>query len=113
MITQDIVSNLCIIGDKIYFLNRDGYLVAINRYSSLEDSRVKFSPEFDMSKQISSYSVACDMANNVLAISFSDNTQIMGYINKIKSALSSRQGAYSLLLTRQLTDYPTTPNASA
>jgi outer membrane protein assembly factor BamB len=76
--TQDTISNLCIIGDKIYFMNRDGYLVAINRYSSLETSRVKFSPDFDLHKQISSYSVACDAANNVLAITFGDNTEIMG-----------------------------------
>ena len=78
MITQGVVSNLCIVGDKIYFLNHDGYLVAINRYSSLEDSRVKFSPEFDFYKQISSYSVACDKTNNVLAITFGDNTEVMG-----------------------------------
>lgn len=78
MISQDILSNLCIIGDKIYFTNRDSYLVAINRYSGNEISRVKFSPQFDLDKQIGSNSVACDTTNNVLAIAFGDNTEIMG-----------------------------------
>jgi len=78
MISQDILSNLCVIGDKIYFTNRDSYLVVINRYSGNEISRVRFSPQFDLDKQIGSYSVACDKKNNILAVTFRDNTEIMG-----------------------------------
>lgn len=76
--TQTLQSNFCLIGDKVYFTTPDGELVAINRYSSIEKSRVKFSPVFDLNKQIGDYYIACDTTNNVLAISFGDNTQIMG-----------------------------------
>jgi len=78
IVSRDALSNLCMMGDKIYFTNPDGYLVAINRYTGMEISKVEFSPKFDVEKQISSYQIACDKANNVLAISFGDNTQIMG-----------------------------------
>jgi outer membrane protein assembly factor BamB len=76
--SQDAVSNLCVMGDKIYFTNPDGYLVAINRYSGIEISKVQFSPKFALEKQIGSYQIACDKANSVLVVSFGDNTQIMG-----------------------------------
>jgi outer membrane protein assembly factor BamB len=78
MITQDILSNLCVLGDKIYFTSPDGYLISINRYSGEEISRVMFSPQFDLDKQIGEYYIACDAINNVIAVSFGDNTQIMG-----------------------------------
>jgi len=78
MTSQNVQSNLCLCGDKMYFTSPDGELVAIDRYSSNEISRVKFSPQFDLDKQIGDYYVACDATNNVLAISFGDNTQIMG-----------------------------------
>ena len=77
-VSQNALSNLCVMGDKIYFTNPDGYLVAINRYSGNEVSRVQFSPKFEIEKQIGSYQIACDKANSVLAVSFGDNTQIMG-----------------------------------
>lgn len=75
---QNILSNLCVLGEKIYFVNLEGYLVAINQNSGEEISKVKFSPGFDLDKQIGSYFVTGDSANNVLAISFRDNTQIIG-----------------------------------
>ena len=76
--SQDAFSNLCLLGKTIYFTSFDGYLVAINRYTGNEISRIKFSPQFDVDKQISAYYVACDATSNVLAISFGDNNQIMG-----------------------------------
>jgi outer membrane protein assembly factor BamB len=76
--SQDALSNLCLLGKTIYFTSFDGSLVAINRYTGREISRVKFSPHFDLDKQISDYYVACDPTSNVLAMSFGDNTQIMG-----------------------------------
>lgn len=78
IVVQDAISNLCLAGDRIYFTSSDGYLVAINRYSSFEVSRVKFSPQFDLDKQIGDYLIACDRKNGILAVSFGDNTQIMG-----------------------------------
>jgi outer membrane protein assembly factor BamB len=76
--SQDALSNLCLLGETIYFTSFDGSLVAINRYTGDEISRVKFSPQFDLDKQISDYYVACDPTSNVLVISFGDNNQIMG-----------------------------------
>jgi outer membrane protein assembly factor BamB len=76
--SQDLQSNLCIIADKIYFTNPDGELVAISRDSGDEISKVKFSPQFDLDRQIGNYYITCDIVNNVLAVSFGDNTQIMG-----------------------------------
>ena len=78
VVSQDAFSNLCLLGKTIYFTSFDGYLVAINQYTGHEISRVKFSPPFDVDKQISAYYVACDATSNILAISFGDNNQIMG-----------------------------------
>ena len=78
MVTQDIVSNLCILKDKIYFLTSDGYLMAIDKMTGKEVSKVRFLPDFDLEKQIGGYFVSADSLNNVLAVSFGDNTQIMG-----------------------------------
>ena len=78
VVSRDAFSNLCLLGKTIYFTSFDGSLVAINRYTGNEISRVKFSPQFDVDKQVSAYYVACDPTSNVLAISFGDNTQIMG-----------------------------------
>ena len=77
-VTQDIVSNLCILKDKIYFLTSDGYLMAIDKMAGKEISKVRFLPSFDLEKQIGGYFVSADSLNNVLAVSFGDNTQIMG-----------------------------------
>lgn len=77
-VSHDVLSNLCVMDDKIYFTNSDSYIVAINRYSGIEVSRVQFSPKFDTEKQIGSYQIACDKADSVIAVSFGDNTQIMG-----------------------------------
>ena len=78
VVSQDAFSNLCLLGKTIYFTSFDSSLVAINRYTGNEISRVKFSPQFDVDKQVSAYYVACDATSNVLAISFGDNNQIMG-----------------------------------
>jgi outer membrane protein assembly factor BamB len=76
--SQDALSNLCLVGDKIYFTNPNGYLIAVNRYSGNEISREKIFPIVNLNKQIGNYSIACDKTSNVLALSFGDNTQIMG-----------------------------------
>jgi outer membrane protein assembly factor BamB len=78
VVSQDAFSNLCLLGKEIYFTSINGDLVAINRYTGNEISRLKFSPQFDLDKQVSGYYVACDPTSNVLAISFGDNNQIMG-----------------------------------
>lgn len=76
--SQDLLSNIYVDGDKIYFISFDGYLVIIDRYTGSEISKVKFTPSFDLNKQIGDYFVTGDPTNNILVVSFGDNTQIMG-----------------------------------
>jgi hypothetical protein len=59
-------------------VSEDGYLVALDRATGDEISRVKFSPEIDLNKQHGGYFITGDPTNNILAISFGDNTRIMG-----------------------------------
>ena len=77
-LSQNVTSNLCILNDKVYFTSLEGYLVALDRYSGEEISKVKFSTKIDLDKLFRNYFITCDSSNNVLAISFGDNTQIMG-----------------------------------
>ncbi len=78
-LSQNVLSNLCALGERIYFTTLDGYLVAVDRYSGEEISKVRFSAKIDLDKLFRrDYFVACDSTNNVLAVSFGDNTQIMG-----------------------------------
>ena len=77
-ISQNVHSNLFVLGEKIYFLSFDGSLVTIRRNTGEEISRVMFSPAFDLDKQNGGYFICGDPTNNVLAVSFGDNSQIMG-----------------------------------
>jgi hypothetical protein len=53
-------------------------LVILNRFSGDEIARLKFSPVFDVTSQISGYYVAFVPETNVLAVSFGDNSQVLG-----------------------------------
>ncbi len=76
IVHEDILSNLCVLGDKIYFLASDSSLITIDRFTGSEISKVRFLPTFDSTKQVGGYFISADPANNVLAISFGDNSQI-------------------------------------
>ena len=76
--TQGVLSNLYVTEDKIYFLNPDSRLVALDKYSGDELINVKFSPPFNLSDQSGSYFISGDPTNNILAVYFGDNSQIMG-----------------------------------
>jgi outer membrane protein assembly factor BamB len=78
IMSQDILSNLCVLRDKIYFLASDSSLITIDRFSGSETSRVGFLPKFDTKIQIGGYFISADPTNNVLAMSFGDNNQILG-----------------------------------
>lgn len=78
IISQDALSNLYIMSERIYFISSSGYLVTLNRNTGEEISKVKFSPSFDLDKQIGGYFITGDSTSNVLVVSFGDNTQIMG-----------------------------------
>jgi outer membrane protein assembly factor BamB len=75
---QNVLSNLYVTDDKIYFVSSDGYLVVLDKHSGKEILRNEFSPPFDLNKQSGKYVVTGDPANNVLVIAFGDNTQITG-----------------------------------
>jgi outer membrane protein assembly factor BamB len=80
--SQNIYSNLFVADGKIYFISLDGYLVSIDRNSGAELSKVKFtSTPFEPRNQ--DYCITGDLTNNVLAIAFGDNNQILGI--KIKN----------------------------
>jgi outer membrane protein assembly factor BamB len=77
-VTKDVISNLCISGEKVYFLTSESDLVILGRYSGDEIAKLKFSPAFDVTSQISGYYVAFDPETNVLVVSFGDNMQVVG-----------------------------------
>lgn len=75
---QEIYSNLFVDSKRVYFINRDGYLVSLERESGVELSKVKFSVPFDPnSPQDVDHCITGDLANNVLVMSFYDNKQIL------------------------------------
>ncbi len=76
--SQDVLSNLYVVSENIYFISYSGHLVTLDSYSGEEISRVKFSPSFDLDQQNGGYFVTGDPTNNVLAVSFGDNAQIIG-----------------------------------
>jgi outer membrane protein assembly factor BamB len=83
-VSQDMYSNLFVANGKIYFISSDGYLVVIDRNSGAELSRVGFSPSgFKLKGDREDYCITGDPTNNVLAVAFGDNNQILGI--KIKN----------------------------
>ena len=48
-VSHDVLSNLVISKNKVYFLDFDNYLIALDRNSGNEITKVKFSPQFDLS----------------------------------------------------------------
>jgi len=77
-VSQKMYSNLYLTGEKIYFISSDGYLVTIDRNSGAELSKVRFSSFPSELSTGLDYCITGDAANNVLAVSFSDNNQILG-----------------------------------
>lgn len=77
-VSQDVLSNLTISKDKIYFISFDGYLITLDRDSGNQIGKVKFSSTFDLTRGTDGYFISVDPTNNVLAMSFGDNDQIWG-----------------------------------
>lgn len=75
---QDILSNLYITEDKIYFLNPDSCLVVLDKLTGNELAKIQFSPSFNLRDQNDSYFISGDPTNNVLAVYFGDNNQMLG-----------------------------------
>lgn len=77
-VSQNIISNLYVSHQKVYFLSKDSELVSLDRISGRELSRGKFFPPFDLDKQSGGYFITGDPINNMLSIAFGDNTQVVG-----------------------------------
>ena len=76
--TQSILSNLYITDKAIYFINNDGSLSALDKLTGNDVTNVKLLPPIDINNSNSGYFVSGDPANNLLALYFGDNSQIMG-----------------------------------
>jgi outer membrane protein assembly factor BamB len=87
-VSQNALSNLCVVNDKIYFIDFDSYLVAIDRHSGEEITRVKITPSIDWSNGTDFYFIGADPTNNALALYFGDAGQLLGV--KIKKPAFSR-----------------------
>lgn len=71
-----VLSNLCVMDTKIYFIDYEGYLVEINKINGEQLSKVKFNRSVDSSRQ--AYYIAGDVENNILAIAFGLERQVLG-----------------------------------
>jgi len=76
-----VISNLCVMESKIYFIDYDGYLVEIDKSTGELLTKVKINPEINVSQR--SYYLAGDSRNNILALGFPSRSQIIGL--KIKN----------------------------
>ncbi len=74
--SYNIVSNLCVMDQKIYFLTSDGALMSIDKKTGEQISKVKFTTDqFDYPYK---YHIAGDRDNQILVISFEDADQLLG-----------------------------------
>ncbi len=79
-VSQRTTSNILMLNDKIIFISNEdgGYLVTIDMSTGDEIARARFLPGFDTYENTYGYSIAGDAQNNIVAIAFGDNTQLMG-----------------------------------
>jgi len=77
-VSREVLSNLYLSGDKIYYISRDGFLISIARSTGDEISRVKFSPDIDLNALTGDFFITGDPANDIIVVSFAGNHQIMG-----------------------------------
>ncbi len=74
------ISNLCSLGESLYFLNLDGYLMVLDRQTGVEVAKLEFSPRpFILPTaewRLGGYYVASDQTNNIIAVSLGDSYQL-------------------------------------
>ena len=74
------ISNVCLLGNNLYFLTLDGYLMVLNRQTGLEVEKLEFSPRpFILPTaewRLGGYYVASDPTNNIIAVSLGDSYQL-------------------------------------
>ena len=81
--SEVVLSNLYLMGDKMYFINGDNKLTVLDKLSGNEILNAKISPSLDLNEPNGSYFVSGDSTNKILALYFGDNDQLVGL--KIKS----------------------------
>lgn len=74
--TYNILSNLYVTNNRIYFLNSDSYFVALDKYSGDKLGNLKFSPPLNLNEE--DYFISGDLANSILTVYFGDSSQILG-----------------------------------
>ena len=77
-IAGEVLSNLYLAYDKIYYISQDGFLVATERSTGNEISRVKFLPNVDLNASTGDFFITGDSTNDIIVVSFAGNHQIMG-----------------------------------
>lgn len=77
-VSQDVLSNLALSDNSIYFINFDGYLMALDLYSGEVIAEAKFLPQFDLENGVERFFISVDATNNMLLIYFGDNSQTLG-----------------------------------
>ncbi|PKO11628.1 MAG: hypothetical protein CVU39_28255 [Chloroflexi bacterium HGW-Chloroflexi-10] len=73
-----LISNFVVLKDTVHFIDSDGYLIALDRSTGEEISKIGFTEPFDLDQYYNGYFLAADRENQMLAIYFADNKQIMG-----------------------------------
>lgn len=77
-VSANAISNLYVAGDKLYYMSWDGCLVSVDKNNGNEISRVKFLPEVDKNATMGGFSITGDVVNDIIAVTFAGNDQIMG-----------------------------------
>lgn len=77
-VSANAISNLYVAGDKLYYVSWDGCLVSLDSNTGNEISRVKFLPEVDTNATTGGFSITGDVVNDIIAVTFAGNDQIMG-----------------------------------
>lgn len=76
----DAISNVSLLGENIYFLTQEGYLMVLDQRTGLEMAKLEFSPRpFILPTaewRLGGYYVASDPSNNVIAVSLGDSYQL-------------------------------------
>jgi outer membrane protein assembly factor BamB len=77
-VSANAISNLYVARNKLYYMSWDGYLVSVDKNTGNEISRVKFLPEIDTNATTGGFSITGDVVNDIIAVTFAGNDQIMG-----------------------------------
>lgn len=75
-VTYDVLTNLCVMNDSVYFITYDDYLISIDKTTGVEKSKVKFDRSLKTDQY--DYFIAGDKEKQIIVIVFGDNDQLLG-----------------------------------